>query len=247
MTAQMGTERDVPGIQSVEVGGTLISALADEGAPMTLTAVARKAGMPNSKARRYLVSFMTFGLVQQDSFSGMYSPGPLALKLGLAALAQVDIVRQSAPILREIRDAVNETVVLALSVDGKPVILRREDSYHPITLNIRIGSTLPLDSSATGKIFTAYRLASTSKVPSRDKADSPNEVITHGYAEVEGDLMAGLYGISVPIFDAASSLAGALTLVSQISTVHDARRLELRETMLNAGKKLSVMLGHTSG
>jgi len=45
------------GIQSIEIGGRLLTALVDEGGPMSLGDLARKAGMPSAKAHPYLVSF----------------------------------------------------------------------------------------------------------------------------------------------------------------------------------------------
>ena len=45
------------GIQSIEVGGQLLRALAHRGRPMALKDLARDAGMAPAKAHPYLVSF----------------------------------------------------------------------------------------------------------------------------------------------------------------------------------------------
>jgi len=58
------------GIQSIEVGGQLLLALAHHGRPMALKDLAREAGMTPAKAHPYLVSFIKLGLVEQDSGSG---------------------------------------------------------------------------------------------------------------------------------------------------------------------------------
>ena len=51
------------GIQSVEVGGQLLKALAHHGRPMALKDLARAADMTPAKAHPYLVSFGKIGLV----------------------------------------------------------------------------------------------------------------------------------------------------------------------------------------
>ena len=51
------------GIQSIEVGGTLLQALVDAGAPLPLRELARRAGMTSAKAHPYLVSFGALGLI----------------------------------------------------------------------------------------------------------------------------------------------------------------------------------------
>ena len=54
------------GIQSIEVGGALLHALAHEGRPMALKDLAAAAGMSAAKAHPYLVSFGKLGLIGQD-------------------------------------------------------------------------------------------------------------------------------------------------------------------------------------
>src|SRR5256885_2000564 len=74
------------GIQSVEVGGQLLKALARTGRRMALKDLAREAGMTAAKAHPYLVSFCKLGLMEQDRASGHYGLGPLAIQMGLISL-----------------------------------------------------------------------------------------------------------------------------------------------------------------
>src|SRR5690349_12864168 len=90
------------GIQSVEVGGRLLVALANAGRPMALKDLAEAASMSPAKAHPYLVSFGKLGLVAQDGASGRYGLGALALQLGLISLHQFDPVRLATPRLREL-------------------------------------------------------------------------------------------------------------------------------------------------
>ena len=59
-------EKERAGIQSVEVGFSLVEALAQASGPLMLKDVAAAAGMSAAKAHRYLVSFQRIGLVTQD-------------------------------------------------------------------------------------------------------------------------------------------------------------------------------------
>ena len=59
------------GIQSIEVGGRLLLALAREGRPMALKDLAQAAGMIPPKAHPYLVSFGKLGLIDhKDMIEG---------------------------------------------------------------------------------------------------------------------------------------------------------------------------------
>ena len=77
------------GIQSVEVGFSLLDVLANSGDALMLRDLAAKAGMSAAKAHRYLVSFQRLELVTQDAGSTRYDLGPAALKLGLASLSRL--------------------------------------------------------------------------------------------------------------------------------------------------------------
>ncbi len=84
------TSADMPplraGIQSVEVGYTLLAALAAAPGPLMWRDLAAAAGMNAAKAHRYLVSFQRLALESQDlvSFDGAWD-GPVAVPRVAAA------------------------------------------------------------------------------------------------------------------------------------------------------------------
>ena len=59
-------------VQSVEVGGRLLLALADSRSDLSLKDLAARAGLTPSRAHPYLVSFSRLGLVEQRQASGRY-------------------------------------------------------------------------------------------------------------------------------------------------------------------------------
>jgi DNA-binding IclR family transcriptional regulator len=229
----------VPGIQSIESGARLLRGFSQAPAPLTLTALAAAAGMPTSKARRYLVSFVRSGLVEQDG-RGRYSLGPLAVSLGLAALAQVDVIQRSERVMRELRDQLNETVVLAVWGDRSPVIVRREDSALPITLNIRLGSSLPLNTSATGLVFAAVRSDADHPTATDSLRRRLDQVRHDGFAEIDGEYMAGIYAIGAPVSRYDGSTEAVLTVVAHSASATAARRREIRRRLLEATEHLAV-------
>jgi DNA-binding IclR family transcriptional regulator len=74
------------GVQSLEIGVDVLKVLVESGQALMLKEIAAAAGMPASKAHRYLVSLVRSGLVEQDSQNLKYDLGPLAIPLGLAAV-----------------------------------------------------------------------------------------------------------------------------------------------------------------
>ena len=89
------------GVQSVDVGGRLLNALCEYRYPVRLKELAAASDMPPAKAHRYITSLVRIGLAVQDERTGLYSLGPLALRLGLIAIERNDIVSKAGILLRK--------------------------------------------------------------------------------------------------------------------------------------------------
>src|SRR4051794_9186131 len=70
------------GIQSVETGLHVLTALAACGGPAPRSAVAQRAGVSPSQAHRYLSSLMAAGMAKQDPISRFYDLDAGASRLG---------------------------------------------------------------------------------------------------------------------------------------------------------------------
>lgn len=140
-------------IQSVEVGGRLLLALAGQPGPLGLKDLAARAGLPPSRAHPYLVSYGRLGLVLQDSASGRYALGPAALQIGLAALAQCDPVRAAEPVAEALAAQTGQAVAVAVWGNLGPTVVRMIDARQPLHVAMRPGTVMSLFGSATGRAF----------------------------------------------------------------------------------------------
>jgi DNA-binding IclR family transcriptional regulator len=194
------------GIQSVEVAGPLLLALAKALGPLPLSALAKGAGMPPAKAHRYLVSLIRVGLVEQDAVNGLYDLGGLALELGLVSLGRLDAVKLADETLASLRDAASETVALSIWGNFGPTYIRLLPSRRPVTINLQIGSVMPMTYTASGLCFAAFMPDNETKELLRtelalnrsEKRDAPHtmkefapllqETRRHGLARMIGQL-----------------------------------------------------------
>src|SRR5687768_11824621 len=117
-------DKEQRAVQSIEVGGRLLLALANSQTPLTLSDLAGRAGLPASRAHPYLVSFGKLGLIEQQADTGRYALGPAALQLGLTCLHQLDPVRVAWPVAQQLANATGHAVALAVWGNFGPTIIR---------------------------------------------------------------------------------------------------------------------------
>jgi DNA-binding IclR family transcriptional regulator len=246
------------GIQSVEVGGQLLKALARTGRRMALKDLARAADMTAAKAHPYLVSFGKLGLIEQDAVSGHYGLGPLALQLGLIGLQQVDPVRLAIAELPALAQRVGCTVSAAVwGVDG-PIIIRVEEGPTAVHVAMRHGTPASLRHTGTGKIFAAFGpradiAAALAREGLAGALDEPAfaaelaEIRRAGMTRVRDELLSGISAMAVPVFDGFGRLVLAIAAIGPSAMLDLAEHSAQTEALRAVGQHLSQRLGARPG
>jgi DNA-binding IclR family transcriptional regulator len=246
------------GIQSVEVAACILRALADAGQPLPLKDLARLARMPPGKVHRYLVSLTRSELVTQDESSGHYGVGPMAIALGLAGLRNVDVVRTATALLPSLRDEINETVLLAIWSPQGPVVFAFEESSRPVYMNIRVGSILPLLTTATGRVFAAFLAADITAPLLAAEMRAAHHSAAHvrtlleqtrqrQLAYVEGALVPGVNAIAAPLFDHKGRIAGVLGALGRTEELNVAYDGPVARALLSTATEISRRMGYITG
>ena len=222
-------ERSSRGIQSIEVGGQLLLALAHQGQPMALKDLARDAGMSPAKAHPYLVSFGKLGLIEQEAGSGRYGLGPLALQLGLISLQQFDPVRLATPLIEELAQLTGHTMAIAVWGNRGPTIVRIAEAPSPVHVAMRHGTVMSLRGTASGRLFAAYLPRGTvlaalaAETPSsRIDAEFEREladVREHRISRAQDAAVQGVSAMAAPVFDGGGAMVLSITAIGPSATL----------------------------
>lgn len=252
-TAEDAEPRGPRGIQSIEVGGQLLLALAHHGRPLPLKDLAREAGMVPAKAHPYLVSFQKVGLVAQDPASGHYGLGPLALQMGLIGLQQYDPLRLATPLIEELAEALGLTVALAMWGNRGPTIVRVAEAATPVHVTMRHGTVMSLRDTASGRLFAALLPAEQLREAlgaGLDELgrDAPFQQVLAAIragepARAEGDAVPGIHALAVPVFDSLGRLVLGLTVVGPGAAIDLGPQGAVARRMQQAAQALSQRLG----
>jgi len=249
--------RPQQGVQSVEIGLRLAMALGQAGTSLPLGELAGVAGLPASKAHRYLVSLCRSGLIEQDPRTGRYDLGYGAIRLGLDAQSRVDEFRRLDDAIRDLFDATGQALA-AMTWGGKgPTIVRRLENVQPVIVTARIGATLPLVGPASGTLFAAFlpsgivdpivnqEFAARAK-PSLSRAEFTRLVekarqtrlaVTHG------GFIKGFDALSAPVFNASGDIILTISMLAPSGSVDFKFSGALAGELSQATEALSRRLG----
>lgn len=249
------------GVKAIETGMRLLVALSEDPSPQMLKTLAARASMHPAKAHRYLVSFLRARLVQQDAETGFYRLGPLAIQVGVAALSSLNVVRVATGEVARLRDELGVTVALAVwSIHG-PTHVLIEEANKLVIAKSRLGSPLPLLTSATGRLFSAYlpkavtgdlieaelmqqsRSAATRAKLRADFNRTLEEVRRHGMSRALGSLSPGIHSLSCLIRDHRDSVAAALTILAPAGEFDTAFEEAPAAALRAAALRISEMMG----
>lgn len=230
---------------------------------MPLTRLAAATGMHPGKVHRYLVSLTRTGLVEQDPATGHYGIGPLSLKIGLVALRNIDVVKYASADLPVLRDEINESVVLAIWGNLGPTVVRIEESGQAVTMNLRVGTVLPVMGTAIGHTFAAFlpekRVKDVLKLQrsrvsgatgpaslsSPDGVKALRETRSKGMGRISGTLVPGVAVLAAPIYDQQGSVAAVIASLGREAEFDAAWNGTIAHALKKTAAEISRKLGHT--
>jgi len=214
------------GVQSLEIGLAILDILIDANAPMMLKEIGQAAQMHPAKTHRYLVSLIRKGYARQLE-DGRYGLGERVNALGHTGLNHNNLLEHLTTVANEIKNALNCAVQIAKWFSEGPIIIQSVEPDSPISIITRIGSRMPLTTSATGQLFASYQPEAiiqplvmaewqdSAANPMPDSAESIDaaelakhwqqftqlqaEIRAQGYATVTGDMLMGVNAITIPV------------------------------------------------
>ncbi|MEV8373365.1 IclR family transcriptional regulator [Kribbella sp. NPDC056861] len=133
----------------------LLGAFDSDHRALTLTDLARRAGIPLATAHRLVAELVEWGALVRRT-SGEYVVGRRVWDLGLLAPAQSGLRQVASPFLNDIYGATLATVHLAVRDGAQVLYLDRVSGHASVPVVSQIGSRLPLHATGVGKVLLAY-------------------------------------------------------------------------------------------
>ncbi len=222
---------------------------------LRLTEIKEALDLPVSSVHNMLQT-MVSAEVATVSEDLRYSVGPRAVALALRTLQSLDIRTIARRYLQELVKEIGDDVYLAMLVGKRVMYADRSLGTQRISLDIRLGESLFLHSTATGKLFAAYntklgaqalagRLPKVTPTTITDPQELEREfkrIRSLGYAKSSEESVEGIVGYAVPIQDASGGIAAAIhasVLSKRATRLHERKLLgAMRECALQVERQL---------
>jgi len=251
-------------VQAAETGTAILKALGSLGGRASLTLIASHIAESPAKVHRYLVSLIEGGLVNQDTATQQYFLGLETLLLGLAAMRQADPIRMAEASLIKLREELEVTCFVAVMGNKGPTIVRFEEPGLPVTVNVRVGSVLPILWSATGRAFLAglkdrqvsgmaqselqtATPAQRALLSAQDPIDTLRQsILEAGCASVRDTNLPGISAVAAPLYNYTGRPCAVLTALGASGGFDASPDGVVGQAVRREAQSISQLLGYMS-
>lgn len=198
-----------------------ILALFSEGQRLTLSEIAKRAGLSPSVTYRLLYTLNEHGFVKQHPGEKDYFIGDKAVMLGLVGLQEKRIMEAARKLIWDWWLQTGHIITVLSLIDKKAVVVARINPMPDESDTLYVGNTYPLHLGASARILLA-------NMPQEDRQEyidslyidrsakeelmeDMRRIRERGYDYTEQMMTKGIWGVSVPIFDTQGQLAGGIS------------------------------------
>jgi IclR family KDG regulon transcriptional repressor len=225
----------------------------------SLGEIVQQVKLPKTTVFRVLSNLVDRGFCELDGSTGKYSLGFELVRLADIRRRQSNVHDVAMPVMREIRNAVNETVILSVRSGDSRVHIDFVEGLHAMRRMADLGVAAPLYAGAASKVLLAgmaddeidgylkrTKLAAFQKTTITDPAVLWREIRLirkRGFAESKGELFPGGGALAAPIRDFAGQTVGVMDILTPEHRYTAAHRERCISLLLDGARRASEALG----
>lgn len=196
--------------------GLLLLAAFEHQQQMSHQQLCQMSGLPKATVTRLIYTLTTLGFLR-TTVQGQYQLGSSAVRLSASAWSQHDLVAFAEPLLRQFATENEVSVNLATEIDGEMRYLACHRSPARLSVNLQVGSAVPIADTAIGRAFYAVssltrqnvidsnlqnRLSEVDYQQSKTAlSNAANHYATHSYTLSDGEFSSDILAVAVGVFD----------------------------------------------
>jgi IclR family transcriptional regulator, KDG regulon repressor len=264
-TRSDGESSNLSNAYSIEVLTRAINVLSAFGhahPQLSLSEIVTVVRLPKTTVFRLLSSLVERDLCEFDPQSGKYSLGFELVRLADIRRRQTNVHDVAIPVMRDIRNEVNETVILSVRSGDFRVHIDFVEGLHPMRRMADLGVRAPLYAGAASKVLLAgmedddiesylarTELAPLQKTTITDKTVLWREIRTirkRGYAESKGEIFTGGGALAAPLKDFSGKTVAVMDILTPENRYTPRHRERCIALLLDGARRGSERLGYRS-
>lgn len=247
-------------VKSVAKALAIVGLLAEKQRDMSLAEIAAEFQLPKSTVYGLLATMKEAGYIHQSAVSDNYRLGVRFFEIGNIVANNWDVRRAAEPFIRQLVNQIEETVHLAVLVDGEVLYIDKRESNQSIRIVSQVGARLPAHCTGVGKVLLAYlepeeveRIihAKGLKAYTRNTITDVHQlkaelerIRQQGYAIDNEEIMPSLYCIAAPIRDLRGKVTAGLSISGPVNRITGEKFEKIRDSVVQTAEKISRELGY---
>ncbi len=249
----MGLPRGARTLNTLEKCVRILTLFTETTPVLGVAEIAERLELPRSTAYRYISALRAHRFLEEAPGGG-YRLGGRILELA-ATMARKPLREVALPHMERIARETGETALLCGLREHVGVCLEKVDGTHALRVSYELGETYPLHAGATGKAILAHldpaeleavigdvglpRFTATTITSEGRLKKELAKIRACGYAESEGESLAGTHGIASPIFSPSGRVVGSVGVSVPDLRAEEKNRERLIRLVVEAAKKIS--------
>ena len=254
--------RESSRLSSVTTAIHLLKTFTTEDQELGISELARRLKVAKSTVHRLANALLDEGFLQQSRETGLYRLGVGLFTLGSIVRARLDVTIEARPILKELREATQENVRLAVLEHASAVLLH--DFEGPQTLRLRSGTgqLRPIHCSAEGLVLLSglREPELTELLVAQREQRTPNTVVDEddlrlvvrrikrqGFAVEDETCDEGTRCVAAPVLNSECRVVAAIGVAGPRGRLNQAQLKTLSKLVVTAADQISERLGYVRG
>ncbi len=224
------------------------------------TEISEHLKIPKNTAFRILTTLADYGYLARDDEGKTYRLERKLLNLGYAAIDESSLAEKALDVMRELRNAVGESVFLAVRLERQGVVVEQVPGLRPIKVLLQLGHRFPMHTSAPGKALLAWlpevelnEALGGLKYPKFTEQTITSvaamrrelaEVRRLGYALDRAEEVGGMHCVGAPIFDHNGRPLAAIWFGGMAAALPEADFTRLGTLVREGALKISRRFGY---
>ncbi|WP_163538094.1 IclR family transcriptional regulator [Gracilibacillus sp. YIM 98692] len=225
----------------------------------SITDLATSLGLSKSTVSRTMATLASEGFVYKDPQTRKYRLGLSILSLSGIVNTNMDIHRESQPVLYKLVEKLDETAHISVLDNLDNIYLHKVECNHPVRVLTHIGKRNPPFCTSSGKVLLAHadpeivnqviekglkRFTKYTITNSDSLLHELKQIKENGYAFSMEEFNEGVNSVAAPVFDYRGKVIAAITIVGPKQRVSSHKIQKLAKQVIRAGLEISNRIGY---